>query len=304
LEYLPHDERAEVSLGLCYLTQKRFKEGYDLLYSRTIGIAKNYTNNLWNYGTQLDEELVVICDQGLGDKIQFIRYIPFLAKKHNIKVAVSNDLIDLFKQNYPKIEFINYADIDPKMQALRLTDLAYVLDMNFDNIPYSEGYLDAEPFDIKSDKLKVGLCWEAGASGLRGMINRTIHVQCLEPVLNLPNIQTYSFQYDDTFGGNEKYPQMINLAKDFKNLSDTARALKSMNVVVTVDTVIAHLAGALGVKTYLLLPYAPDWRWFYTGEDLTETPWYDSVKIFMQKDHISWDEPINSIVELLNGNNP
>jgi len=306
LQNHPENENAKISLGLCYLTQKRFKEGYDLLYQRTVGLAKNYTKNLWKPGTPLSDELVVICDQGLGDRIQFIRYLPFLAAEHKVKVAVSDNLIDLFRSNYPNIEFIDYKDIDPEMTALRVTDLAYVLNMDFDNIPTPEGYLDIEPAQIENEKLKVGLCWEAGASGLRGMINRTIHVKVFEKFLNLENIQPYSFQYDDTFKGNEKYPQMINLAHDFKNLSDTASALKSMDVVITVDTVIAHLAGALGVKTYLLLPYAPDWRWFWKGRDengntdyLTETPWYKSVRIFMQKDNISWDEPIDEIVELL-----
>ena len=89
---------------------------------------------------------------------------------------------------------------------------------------------------------------------------------------------------------------MINLAKDFKSFSDTASALKAMDVVVTVDTSVAHLAGALGVKTYLLLPYASDWRWF---GDTKTTPWYKSVEIFKQQDRISWEYEIDSIVNIL-----
>ena len=69
-----------------------------------------------------------------------------------------------------------------------------------------------------------------------------------------------------------------------------------MDVIVTVDTSVAHLAGALGVKTFLLLPYASDWRWF---RDTKTTPWYDSVEIFKQKDCISWETEINEIVEKL-----
>ena len=82
----------------------------------------------------------------------------------------------------------------------------------------------------------------------------------------------------------------------FKNFTDTAKALKAMDVLVTVDTSVAHLAGALGVKTYLLLPYATDWRWF---SDTKKTLWYDSIEIFKQDDSISWENPINSIVEKL-----
>ena len=159
--------------------------------------------------------------------------------------------------------------------------------------------MDTESANIQSDKKKVGLCWEAGSSGRRSMINRTIHVKSFEPLFNLDNIQTYSFQVNDSFDGNKKYSdKMINLARDFKDFSDTARALKSMDTVVTVDTCVAHLAGALGVKTYLLLPYSADWRWFDSEKT---TPWYNSIEIFKQKNAISWDDEINDIVKKLSG---
>ena len=132
--------------------------------------------------------------------------------------------------------------------------------------------------------------------GIRTMINRTINVKFFEKMFNLANIQVYSFQVDDTLRGNERYPQMINLAKDFKSFSDTASALKAMDVVVTVDTSVAHLSGALGVKTYLLLPYASDWRWF---GDTKTTPWYKSVEIFKQQDMISWECEIDEVISRL-----
>ena len=182
------------------------------------------------------------------------------------------------------------------MQALRITDLAYILNMDFDNIPFSEGYLKSPKADIINDKLKVGLCWEAGSAGIRTMINRTINIKCFIELLKMDNIQVYSFQVDDTLKGCEQFPQIVNLGKDFKDFSDTAEALMAMDVLVTVDTSVAHLAGALGVKTYLLLPYATDWRWF---NDTKTTPWYKSVEIFKQTDNISWEEPINNVIEKL-----
>ena len=179
------------------------------------------------------------------------------------------------------------------MQSIRITDLAYALNLDFDNIPFPEGYLTSAKTAVDSDKPKVGLCWEAGSAGIRTMINRTINVKLFEPFFNLEHIQYYSFQVTDTFKGNEKYPQMINLTKDFKTFEDTAKALKSMDTLITVDTSVAHLAGALGVKTFLLLPYASDWRWF---EENKTTPWYNSVEIFKQTDPISWEKPIEEII--------
>lgn len=302
IEKFPLDVEGKVSLGMCKLTQKKFREGYELFYQRDTGLQNDYMKNLWVPGTPLDNDIVIVCDQGFGDNIQFIRYLPFLKSK-NLSVAVSKSLKDLFERNYTYAKFIDYSEISTKTQVLRVTDLAYVLDMDFDNIPFSEGYLKAESADICNKKFKLGVCWEAGAAGIRGMINRTINVKCFEPIFALNNIQIYSFQYNDTFKGNERYTQMINLAKNFKSFTDTANALKAMDAVVTVDTSVAHLAGALGVKTFLLLPYSADWRWFRTGDfNNRYTPWYKSVTIFQQNDHISWEKPIYDIISVLNQN--
>lgn len=289
LEYFPDDNETLTSLGMCKLSQRKFREGYELFIKR----ENNKIANLWQ-GGNLDHTLNIFCDQGFGDHIQFVRYLPFLKEKgYNFKVAVHPSLRELFEKNYPAIEFISYEEINPQIQTLRITDLAYALNMDFDNIPFSEGYLKSETADISSDKLKVGLCWEAGSAGIRTMINRTINIRLLEPFLNLENVQIYSFQVRDSLNGNERYPQMINLAKDFKSFEDTARALKAMDLMISVDTSVAHLAGALGVKTFLMIPYAADWRWF---SDTKTTPWYNSIEVFKQNDPISWEKPIGEIV--------
>ena len=295
LKNFPNDTETQTSLGMCLLSQKKFEEGYELFYNRDSKCISNYAKNLYKPKTQIPNEVIVVCDQGFGDHIQFIRYLP-LVPAEKVKVACPKTLKKLFLKNYPKYEFIDYNEIPDDITIFRVSDLAYILGIDFMNIPFAEGYLNATPQIINNKNLKVGLCWEAGAAGIRTMINRTIHIKCFEPFFNINNIQLYSFQYDDTFGGNEKYPQMINLAKDFQDFSDTASALKAMDVVVTVDTSVAHLAGALGVKTYLLLPYASDWRWF---DDTSTTPWYNSVQIFKQNDPISWEKPLKEIMEKL-----
>ena len=112
--------------------------------------------------------------------------------------------------------------------------------------------------------------------------------------MNIENVQIYSFQVQDSLKGNEKYSdKIINLATDFKDFSDTAKAMKSMDLIISVDTSVAHLAGALGIKTFLMLPYSPDWRWF---SDTKTTPWYNSIEIFKQTDPISWEKPIDDRV--------
>ena len=297
LEIYPKDIDTLTSLGMCKLTQRKFKEGYDLFFLRDKSVLDKRTNNPWGLNNNKDweDEVVVLCDQGFGDHIQFIRYLPFLKEKvKKVYVASHPSLTELFASNYLNVEFISYDDINPQMQSIRITDLAYALDIDFDNIPFIDGYLKSEKACIENEKLKVGLCWEAGNAGIRTMINRTINIKLLEPILNLDNVQFYSFQVRDTLKGNEKYAdKMINLAKDFKGFSDTAKAMKAMDLIISVDTSVAHLSGALGVKTFLMLPYVSDWRWF---DDTKLTSWYSSVEIFKQIDSISWEKPIEDII--------
>lgn len=295
LECYPKDIDTLTSLGMCKLTQKKFKEGYDLFFLRDKSSLDKKTNNPWGVNDGWQDEVVVLCDQGFGDHIQFIRYLPFLQKKvKKVYVASHPSLTCIFAPNYPDVEFITYDEINPNMQSIRVTDLAYALNIDFENIPFAEGYLKSDKAEIESKKLKVGLCWEAGNAGIRTMINRTINIKLFEPIMDLENVQIYSFQVRDTLKGNEKYAdKMVNLASGFKNFSDTARAMKAMDIIISVDTSVAHLAGALGVKTYLMLPYVSDWRWF---SDTKTTPWYNSVEIFKQTDPISWEKPFEDII--------
>lgn len=284
------------SLGMTYLRKKMFKEGYDNFFKREVSqfSLEAFSNNLYKIGDKFEEDIIIACDQGLGDHLQFIRYLPLIQDNFkSIQVASMSPLIDLFKKNYPNIDFINYQNMDKNKQAIRICDIPYLFNIDFENIPFSKGYLDAEPMDIKSDKLKIGICWEAGGVGLRGPLERTINPKNLESFFELENVQFYCLQLEDTFKFLETHPQIINLGKDFKNFTDTAKAVKSMDAVICVDTSVLHLAGAMGVKTLLLLPYVSDWRWF---EDTKTTPWYDSVEIFKQVDPISWEEPIKDIV--------
>ena len=294
LELCPDDTEVITSYGMCLMKQKKFKAGYELFFKRQKSVLDKKTKNKWTPGKEFEKEIVVICDQGYGDHIQFARYLPIIKEKTDKLYVASRDaLTDLFKENYSDIEFISYNDINPNMQSIRITDLAYALNIDFNNIPSSKGYLKAGKKELTSDKIKVGLCWEAGGAGIRTMINRTINIKFLEPIIKLENIQLYSFQVEDSLGGNESYPQMINLAKNFHNFKDTAEALNGIDLLITVDTSVAHLAGALGIKTWLLLPYTTDWRWF---DDNKTSPWYDSIEIFKQKSPISWEEPVKEIV--------
>ena len=233
-----------------------------------------------------------------GDHIQFIRYIPFLIENFNlVKVFVYPQLLDLFKNSfkeYSKLEFIVISDNFPEYDySIALSKLPYYLDMDFENIPYSEGYLVADDKKNNSDKLKIGICWEAGNSDLRSTIHRTINIKEFSIILEKDDFDFYSFQVGASTKDYLKYKNLKDLGKDFKNFNDTANELKQLDILISVDTSVANLAGALGVKTFMLLPYYSDWRWFNNTET---TEWYDSIKIFKQTKKDSWSSEIEQVL--------
>ena len=243
---------------------------------------------------------MVYCDQGYGDHIQYIRYLPFLTDKFKaIKVVTRFNCLDLFKRSYPQNKYPNvefYDDINNvgEYDTYALAaDLPYHLKMDFNQIPYPDGYLSYDEEKqkyfqdkyFKTNKLKVGLCWRAGGIGMRDAINRTINIDYFKKILGLDDIQFYSFQLDDIFDAVEKYPQIIDLKSELKTFDDTASAIKNVDLFISADTSCLHLAGSLGVKSILLIPYCSDWRWFENDET---TEWYNSVEIIKQEERVDW----------------
>ena len=133
--------------------------------------------------------------------------------------------------------------------------------------------------------------------GFRDAVYRTIDAPYyFQRLFDIEGNKYYSFQMNDIFGMCEKYPQIINLENDIHTFDDTASLLKNLDILITVDTALAHLAGALGVKTYLLLCFAPDWRWFDNDK---KTEWYPNVTIIKQKDRRTWQDVSDKLYEYI-----
>ena len=298
-----------------YLSQRQFKKGYKYYVRRDMNSQDDIDwfkrfKRPWKGGNYKSETLLIYGDQGLGDQIQFFRYLPFIAKKFkSLKVVVAESLIDLFKRSYENNKNIKFYKRENKRlpsydKSVFMAALIYYLNKGFKNIPYSAGYLISddkknEEYKTKyfnTDKFKVGICWESGSSAIRDQIHRTLNVELFEDIINMPDAKIYSFQVKPSLENYKKYPNLIDLGATFNDFDDTAAALKNLDVLVTVDTSVAHLAGALGIKTFMILPYCPDWRWF--DNDKT-TEWYDSITIFKQKINEDWDTVFERIVKQL-----
>jgi hypothetical protein len=296
------------TLATIFFCQRNLKKGY-LYYNYKNSFPSNDPNlkkikNLWDGKQYKDETLLVYCDQGIGDCLMFSRYFPFLEKKFKkIKVVLHKSLAKLMKRSfkdYKKIEFYEQGKRFPTSDKMTImSNLPYTLKMET-KFPFADKYIisDQEKREeykekyFKTDKLKVGICWEAGAAGIREQLNRTLHISILDEILKMKDIQFYSFQYKPILDDYKNYKNLIPLGDSFKDFDDTAGALENLDIMITVDTSVAHLSGALGVKTFMLLPYCTDWRWF---DDTKTTAWYNSMKLFKQVDNVFWDKEISDI---------
>ena len=315
--YHQYPDRGSINFmtAAVYFHKRDFKNGYKYYIHKEEHVASNHLmaklKRPWDGKTYKQETVLVYGDQGAGDCMMFSRYLPFLLKKFKkVKVFVNKNVYNVLKYSFRKykdIEFIEFKKNLPRYdKSTIMSNLPYYLKIDLDNIPYSEGYFEAktELIDlyknkyINSDKLKIGVVWEAGGTGWRELLNRTLNVELFEPFLELEKAQVYSLQVKPTLDSYKKYDKLIDLGQTFTDFEQTAGAIKNLDVVVTVDTSVAHLAGALGVKTFMLLPYVTDWRWFDNDK---KTEWYDSITIFKQKNPKTWDDVIESIkVELIN----
>ena len=292
------------TLGSIYFALKKLRLGYKYYQNRRSVKKIKETNRfkLWDGKNYPKETLYIAAEQGFGDNINFVRYIPLTVKKFKkIYYSTRPELLELIKRSlpqekYPNLEIITNKDSVKYDKFLPIMDLPFVLHQTFHNIPAKESYLvdDKRKTEMykknffSNDSCKIGLCWRAKGMDIRDLVYRTIDAPYyFKDIMDLDNVQYYSFQTNDIFDMCEKYPQIKDLSPMFDSFDETASMIKNLDILITVDTAIAHLAGALGVKTYLLLCHAPDWRWFDNTE---KTEWYPSVTIIKQQDRRTWED--------------
>lgn len=300
----PTNPYANYSLGMTYLMGKQFGKGYPYFIHRPIFGKENF-KNIWNGEKYPDKKLLVFCEYGLGDAIMFSRYLPYLKEYFkNVVVCCPSSLIPLFQNSFPDIEFVNTIVNLEYDYSTFIMDLPYRLKMKFDNIPAQDAYLKVDEEKVKeykekyfdNDKLKVGIFYIGGELEKRNAQYRAIELKQMEKLFTLEHCKFYSFQKDDPFEELKDFPELINLSETFKDFSDTAAAIKNIDVMVTIDSVPVHLGGALGIKTILMLPKYSEWRWF---EDTEKTPWYNSVDLVQQTTACHWQAVVDEIYKKL-----
>ena len=267
---------------------------------------RRFSSQLWQNEDLKGKSILIYSEQGFGDTIQFIRYVALLAKQKPkaIYLETHKPLINLLKKSNGIDVVFNTGDNLPKSDYhIPLMSLPHRFKATLENIPKKTPYLQVtensrylfENSQLKQKNMKIGLVW-TGRKSHKNDKNRSLPLNFCRPFLKDPNIQFYSLQV----GGAEeckKYSNhIIDLSAYLTDFVATGAILNKLDLVITVDTALAHLAGSLGVKCWIMLPFAPDWRWQLNDH---YTPWYSSVRLFRQQKRNNWKSVVDEITSKL-----
>jgi Flp pilus assembly protein TadD len=270
---------------------------------------RNFVQPQWNGSDSTDRIVLLHVEQGLGDAIQFIRYVPMLAERASTVVVVCQpELQRLLQFSFPDAQFITPSEPLPPFDFYcPALSLPSAFGTTLQTIPNSVPYLQTNSGEIerwrerlagKGTGFKVGLAW-AGSSKHANDRNRSLSLSFLSPLAQIPNVNFYSLQKGDA-ATQARNPsdamKLVDWTEELKDFADTAALIANLDLVITVDTAVAHLAGAMGKPVWVLLPFVPDWRWMMDRED---SPWYPTMRLFRQKVAGQWDEVITRVADSL-----
>ena len=245
---------------------------------------QNFSIPFWKGEYCPNSTIILWAEQGHGDAIQFVRYAQLVrARMGRVIVSCRQSLARLFAQVNGVDEVITENETFNADYHAPLMSLPHIFKTELDTIPSKVPYITVEKKcsnNNLSQRLKVGIVWAGNPDHARDR-RRSIPLKAFEPILSNPNIDFYSLQMGfaaEQISNIET--NLINISDEFNDFYDTACTLSDLDLVITVDTSMAHLAGALGAPTWVLLDRVPDWRWQLDRED---TPWYPSLRLFRSK---------------------
>jgi Tfp pilus assembly protein PilF len=255
----------------------------------------------WDGSDLAGRRILLHVEQGFGDCIQFARYLPLVAQRGGkIILLCQPDLLRLFKNLGVVEHVISRGDTIPEFDLhCPLASLPQIFGTTVRTIPATGPYLRADPglsshwrALLPVEARKIGLVWSGRTVPDP---NRSVPLTDLAPLFAVPNVQWISLQKDVV-----ETPQITNfksqISADIRDFADTAAVMENLDLIITIDTAAAHLAGALGKPTWVLLPFVPAWRWML---DRSDSPWYPTVRLFRQPGIGDWRTPIRQIVEEL-----
>lgn len=305
LKLAPNYADAKWNLGITLLLSGDFTNGF-AYYEARLDLPE-FSQKLSDITTWTGQSLKgkvirVESEQGYGDTIQFVRFLPEL-KKLGAKtiLSIEKPLEKLFQC----MKAVHQIDVTCKHRIkadyrVSLMSLPHLLGVTIDKIPNVIPYLHlvggAKPKVQASADLKVGIVWSGNLSHRHGWAqNRSIPFDDLEVLFSIQGVVWYSLQFETPDSSLSNKMQDLGI-KDMSNyilsFSDTADIISDLDLVITIDSAVAHLAGALGIPVWVMLSFVPDWRWLLERED---TPWYQTMSLFRQKKRGVWNDVVEAV---------
>ncbi|MGH7178706.1 MAG: tetratricopeptide repeat protein [Tepidisphaeraceae bacterium] len=293
----PEFADAHFNIGLARLTLGDYEHGWDgyewRLTIPRMTRPRNFDRPMWD-GSDLDRRtILIISEQGFGDAILAARYLPMLADRGaRVIVECRPELTGLLKTARGVAEVIAENDPLPAHDVgAYIMSLPRLFGTTLEKVPNDVPYLGADSARFARLKnaaaLKVGLVWSGRATPDP---LRTVPAEMLAPLAHVHAVQFVSVQKGDA--AKPGALEMIDLAPELHDFSDTASAIANLDLLITIDTAAAHLGGALGKPVWTLLPYSPDWRW---GWDGSTSAWYPTMRLFRQSRPRVWTDVIQSV---------
>ncbi|HVT88012.1 MAG TPA: tetratricopeptide repeat-containing glycosyltransferase family protein [Tepidisphaeraceae bacterium] len=312
---LPKRAKFRSHLGMTLLTTGEYREGFALTEARWQS-PEEWGTKAWNLpaprwdGQPLNGRTILIhAEQGFGDVIQFARYIPLIAQRGGkVILACQFELRKLLSGVEGLFYIATPGSAVPRFDFhCPLLSLPFTFGTTLETIPRNVPYLRAaarssadwaERLKPYREKLKVGLCW-SGRSVTQRFRRRNLTINQLVPLADMDNVQLFSLQKGDAGAELKQAGSAINIidwTNDLADFADTAALIQNMDLVISVDSAPAHLAGALGKPTWVMLGFSADWRWLLNRSD---SPWYPTMKLFRQPVQGDWRSVINLVGEEL-----
>jgi Flp pilus assembly protein TadD/ADP-heptose:LPS heptosyltransferase len=309
----PDYAEARLNRALTYLVQGDFERGwpeYEWRWKPPLWKGDSYSLRRWT-GASLDGKMLLLrAEQGLGDTVQFVRFAGRVKQRFPTCWTVlecQEPLADLLG-TCPDLDEIvvrgkKLPDFDFQVPLL---SIPAALGLKGDAYGCPMPYLFPPPGTVERwhdelnahDGIRVGVVWQ-GNPGYKGDKNRSVKLEQFEALAKVPGVRLISLQKgagQDQVAANAKRVPIVDLASRIKTFTDTAAAILNLDLVISVDTAVAHLAGALAAPVWTLLPFANDWRWLRGRDD---TPWYPSMRLLRQQAPRQWDPVFARIVEMI-----
>jgi len=308
----PDYAQAHWNMSLTHLLNGDFIEGwkgYRWRRNADLKILTDYNRTgkpRWDGSSFKSKRLLVHYEQGLGDNIQFARFLPMVKARGGTVIFETLKLLIGLLRDFPGVDELIEYHPDQKLSVqfdvyTSLFDLPNIFGTTLETIPSEVPYIHADPAKVEywrnklsGDDFKVGIVW-AGSPEHGNDRYRSCSLKSFSLLAEIEGVQLYGLQKGQAAHQMDEYAGTIkvtNISEYFDDFTETAAAIQSLDLVISVDTSVLHLAGAMGKPTWALLPYAPEWRWMLKRQD---SPWYPTMRLFRQKERGQWKPVFENI---------